>query len=303
MGSYPLVSIIIPTYNMAEYISQTLESIIKQSYSNWECLIIDDGSTDRTAEVVTSFQKKYKNFFYYKQKNQGVNTARNLGITKSKGRLIQFLDADDLLQEKKIECQVKILSAHPSIDIVYTRVQFFTESEGNVKIAQNIHKPRSSGRGLDILKVITANNITAIHSPLARKEVFDQVGLFDESLTHMEDWEFWWRCALADLSFAYHYSENAAALYRKRPESASTDSFQMIYGEGVLRNKIHHQLPPNLRSYNRIKLAHVLFNLRSLLSETYDEKKRSSLFYKLFLRSPLESKLRFFKLILSKLFS
>jgi glycosyltransferase involved in cell wall biosynthesis len=102
----PLVSIIIPTYNRSSVIRETLDSVFAQTYNNWECIIVDDGSTDNTSNVVLTYVAKDKRFHYYKRPdthNEGGNGARNYGLEISKGVYVQFLDSDDLLAKNKLE--------------------------------------------------------------------------------------------------------------------------------------------------------------------------------------------------------
>jgi glycosyltransferase involved in cell wall biosynthesis len=106
---YPLVSIIIPTFNRAGIISKAIKSVLNQTYKNWELIIIDDGSVDNTKEVVKSYSSKYKNKIkYYYKKNGGVCSARNFGIQKANGEYISLLDSDDEYKPRRIEIQLKI---------------------------------------------------------------------------------------------------------------------------------------------------------------------------------------------------
>ena len=102
----PLVSIIIPCYNQGQYLNETLMSVYVQTYENWECIIINDGSTDRTDEIAKSWEARDKRFKYYFKKNSGVSSTRNFGILKAAGSYLQFLDSDDLLDARKIEFSI-----------------------------------------------------------------------------------------------------------------------------------------------------------------------------------------------------
>ena len=97
----PLISIVIPCYNYAHHLSETLESVKSQLLEDWECIIIDDGSTDSTPEVSRVYTNADSRFRYYRQENQGLSAARNAGVKKIKGRFVQFLDADDLISPEK----------------------------------------------------------------------------------------------------------------------------------------------------------------------------------------------------------
>ncbi|MBI3009552.1 MAG: glycosyltransferase family 2 protein, partial [Candidatus Omnitrophica bacterium] len=117
--SFPLVSVIIPTYNRASMLREALESVRHQTVKDLEILVIDDGSTDETTQVVAGFGEPA---IYFKQLNQGVAAARNLGIRKSRGVFVAFLDSDDLWYPQKLERQIDYLSTHPDIGLLYTRM-------------------------------------------------------------------------------------------------------------------------------------------------------------------------------------
>ena len=117
---YPLISVIVPAYNAETFIQRTLDSILTQTYTNIEVLVVDDGSQDRTAEIVESFVEKDSRVTLLKQKNAGVATARNLAIEKSRGEYIAPIDADDIWYPQKLEKQVQcMLEADQSIGLVY----------------------------------------------------------------------------------------------------------------------------------------------------------------------------------------
>lgn len=113
----PLVSIIIPTFNRAHLINETLDSVMVQTYKNWECIIVDDGSTDKTESVVKDYTSENFKFRFYKRPSnlsKGANSCRNYGLEKSNGEYVVFLDSDDLIIQEKLQIQVKMLKEQPS---------------------------------------------------------------------------------------------------------------------------------------------------------------------------------------------
>src|SRR5213595_3267170 len=106
---HPLVSIVIPTFNYGHFIRQALESVLEQTYGNWECIVVDDGSTDDTSQVVAEVAAVCKKIRYVRQENQGQPAAMNTGLRLCDGEYIQILDADDLLERRKLEKQVGYL--------------------------------------------------------------------------------------------------------------------------------------------------------------------------------------------------
>ena len=262
--SLPLVSIIVPTYNYAHLITQALDSVRAQSYQAWECIVIDDGSTDNTEEVVKAYAQRDSRIRFIRQSNQRQAAARNTGIENGTGAYIQFLDADDLIESKKLELQVAYLDLHPETDITYSGARYFT--------AENIHErslfrqysmwdggawmPEISGEGKLLLPTLLRNNIMVVNSPLVRRRVIDKVGLFDVELTPVEDWAYWIRCALNGMNFYFDDFEDARALVRAHPMSASLDQRRMLRATLRMRRKLSALLTDeDLRRLNRMRIA------------------------------------------------
>ena len=125
----PKVSVIIPAYNSSGFIEDALESVFKQTYRNYEVIVVDDGSTDKSAEIIGSFSDK--RIIYIYQENHGVSVARNKGILESKGEYIAFLDSDDLWLPEKLEKQVAILNNNKNTGLVYTDFDVIHEGESS----------------------------------------------------------------------------------------------------------------------------------------------------------------------------
>ncbi|MCX7879300.1 MAG: glycosyltransferase [Ignavibacteria bacterium] len=175
----PKVSIIIPCYNLAPYLSEAVESIINQTFQNWECIIVNDGSTDNTREVAFNLIQKYsnKNIKYLEKTNEGVSIARNYGITHSLGEYILPLDADDLLHSQFLEKTVNLLEKNLEVHIAYTDQKHFGFSEQYVP-------------SLDWDPLIETKFNYIGNSTLYRKVVWETVGGYKKGIGY-EDWEFW----------------------------------------------------------------------------------------------------------------
>ena len=117
-GDRPLVSAVIPAYNTERYLRRAIESVLAQSYRPFECIVVDDGSTDRTGEIARSFGERVR---YHLQQNAGASAARNTGIQLARGEYIAFLDADDYWLDTKLEHQMRVLAAHPGLRLISTR--------------------------------------------------------------------------------------------------------------------------------------------------------------------------------------
>jgi glycosyltransferase involved in cell wall biosynthesis len=240
--SRPLVSVVVPAYNYGRYIGETLESLREQTYGAWECVVVDDGSTDDTAEVVSRFAAREPRLRYLRQENRRQAAARNNGIRHARGKYFQFLDADDLLEREKLARQVEFLEARPEVDVVYSNVRYFGGPvPGALRRANADDRawmPEISGAGRPVLAAVVRNNIMPINSPLLRRSAVEAVGFFGEGLTPVEDWEYLIRCAAAGLRFHYDDAEGARALVRAHPESSSSDQRRMYQAEILMRKTV-----------------------------------------------------------------
>lgn len=185
-----MVSIIIPTYNRAAYLEKAIQSVVNQTYQNFEILVVDDGSTTNYAELICN---KYPNCYYYNKKNGGLSSARNYGVKKAKGEYIAFLDDDDFWKQDKLEKQVSILKAQKNIDCVHSSA-IVVDEEGNETgktIGASKHKEhkRSGNVFWNALGVWVVKSPT----PLIRKKVFTKEMFFDETIKVGEDLDFYWR--------------------------------------------------------------------------------------------------------------
>lgn len=199
--SQPLVSIIIPTYNRAHLISETLRSIKLQTYQNWECIIVDDGSTDNSQEVITEFCAQDNRFQFFKRPQdlpKGANTCRNLGYAYSKGDFINWFDSDDVMFDNFLEQKVKPFLQQPELDVVssgfvkYNPVGNITSRPYNTNLH---HNPLTE----------YANNQLSLNTPtfLYKRALLNDI-LFNESLTRAQDLDFTFRIiSKANLKITY----------------------------------------------------------------------------------------------------
>lgn len=213
----PLVSIVIPTYNRNSLIGETLDSVLAQTYKNWECIIVDDGSTDNTYETVVSYVDKDNRFQYHKRPDThiaGGNGARNYGLEKSKGIFIQFLDSDDLLAKNKLESQISILLEEQSdYNLISCKWEKFMDNKtdiqfnekGDYKIFEN---PKDY---FDLIGVI--GGFYPPHCFLTSKKLIDKSGFWNESLIKSQDAEFFFR--IISNSQKILFDHNTYVLYRE----------------------------------------------------------------------------------------
>ena len=177
----PLVSIVIPVYNKDEWISQTLMSVYTQTYSNWECLIVDDGSTDGSLLVISEFIRKHPgNWKIISQVNSGQSPARNLGIERAAGVFIAFLDADDLWLPRKLELQVEFLLGNPNVGLVLTPYIIFREGQ---KSNFRLVRCTDSRKMIDNWLSMTGFGGLIESTGVVRKETIERLERFSESLS------------------------------------------------------------------------------------------------------------------------
>jgi glycosyltransferase involved in cell wall biosynthesis len=192
------VSVIVSTYNYAKYLEDCIYSILNQTYQDFELIIINDGSTDNTDDIVSRHLSNEK-IIYIKQNNTGQAIATNNGILKASGKLIAFLDADDLWEPTKLEKQVKLFS-RDSIGVVYSRVKFM-DSNGlplDKKLTGKYFLPRSG----HITNFLLFENFIPYSSAVVRRECFDDFEMFNPEYKNGLDWDLWLRIS-TKYEFAY----------------------------------------------------------------------------------------------------
>ncbi|MCX2495842.1 glycosyltransferase family A protein [Pedobacter sp. PF22-3] len=239
----PLVTIIIPAYNYQLFLPDTLTSVLGQKYQNFELIVVDDGSTDKTKDVVAEFTARDSRIKYFYQSNAGLSAARNLGIKNSMGKYIQFLDADDLLSDLKLSLQIEDMEKDATIDISYTMAYYFVDGSKeklykNIALNQDDWMPKLNASGYDILEMLVKQNIMPVNSALIKSSSLRKIGFFDMAMKSLEDWDFWISCAFKDFHFAFLPAEGAFALIRVHKSSMSQNRKKMSGYEIIVRKRI-----------------------------------------------------------------
>ncbi|MCQ8191125.1 glycosyltransferase family 2 protein [Streptomyces rugosispiralis] len=191
----PVVSVVIPCYDYGHYLPQAVESVLAQTYPDWELVVVDDGSTDDTAAVARSLIADHpgRRIRLLEQANAGVSAARNAGIAATTGRYVLPLDADDMIAPTMLERTVTVLERHPDIAIVSTDLSVFTDDD---LPAQVLELP-AYDRDLLLRRLIM------FYCSLYRREVWQAVGGYVEDMRAGEDWDFW--IAAAERGFTAHH--------------------------------------------------------------------------------------------------
>ncbi|HWP40318.1 MAG TPA: glycosyltransferase family 2 protein [Tepidisphaeraceae bacterium] len=244
-----LVSVIVPAHNYGHLIVQTLRSLQMQTHRNWECIVVDDASTDDTARIVQSLARHDRRIRYLRQPQQHYQAAaKNAGLRVCRGQFIQFLDADDLLESRKFELQTAFLSRNPQVDIVYAQARYFHgdaphERRFSMHAEDRPWMPMISGTGTQLLRELIQRNILAINCALLRRSVFTRIDGFDPSLRRLDDWDLWMRCAAAGLRFACADLPETMALVRIHPASLTQSRHDLILESSLA---IHRKLQTSL---------------------------------------------------------
>lgn len=176
----PLVSIVIPCYNQGNFIAETINSVLAQTYDHLEIIIVNDGSTDNSDEIIKEIIKENSQIIYLKTQNGGVSKARNIGIETASGKYILPLDADDLINPKYIDLAIAEFIKNPELIIVTAKGKFFGKEDGYWNLEE-----------FSMKKMLHGNVIFC--PSLFKKTDWKKIGGFDETMTHLEDWDFFIR--------------------------------------------------------------------------------------------------------------
>ena len=248
------VSIIVPAYNISQHIQETLDSILAQTFTDYEIIIINDGSPD-TAELERVLEPYKGRFVYLKQPNRGVSAARNHGIRHARADYIAFLDGDDLWKPEFLKKQVEAMQRDPSLDLIYTDSIIFgpTPSAGRRYMELN---PSERPVTLESLLARRANVITSC--VLARRSAILDAGLFDEDYRYSEDFDLW--CRMASLGKRIDFQAEALGARRAGGVTSNTAA----YMKGIARA---YEKQKTLRGLSEEGLQLIDANVRYCLAE------------------------------------
>jgi glycosyltransferase involved in cell wall biosynthesis len=225
MTPIPKVSVIIPCFNRERYIKQTIESVLGQTYPSIEIITIDDGSTDRTREVLDIFGTRLIVMEHPGRSNRGQSASINLGLKQARGEFIALLDSDDLFAPQKIERQVEFLQVHPDVGLVYGNGYAVDE---NGRTLYEIYPPGHQENS-DPRRVLMDCYFLVPNNALVRKTAFDQAGPFDETLRAAQDHDMAIR--LAEVTRIAYLDEHLFC-YRRHPDSISARTADLRWRNG-----------------------------------------------------------------------
>jgi len=212
MNSLPFISVVIPTYNQAEYLRPCLESVLEQTYPFFEVIIINDGSTDETQAILEGF-RSHSNIRFFQQSNQGLSAARNSGLERAKGDYIALLDSDDLMLPERLETQLEFLQSNEAIDIVYTAVTLIDEKGNLLSTMRRESIPTENFLAEEFFR----NQVPSPSTIMAKQGVFESYP-FDSDLRAGEDLEWIIRTAH---HHSFQYLDIPLTLYRRHQQNIS----------------------------------------------------------------------------------
>jgi len=229
----PKVSILIPLYNSEEYIAETIDSCLDQTYKNIEIIIVDDGSTDSSLDIAKEYEKKHSNIKVETQKNSGAPVARNRAFKLSTGEYIQYIDADDLLHPAKIKLQMEVLSKEDGKTVAFGKYGYFKENIENIAWKDlPVNKNYNSGK--QFLLDLWGNGVAIIpHMWLLPRKLIEESGGWDESLSKNQDGEFFARVVFKankvvfiEKSIGYYRRDNENSISRQVSRKTLQANFQ-----------------------------------------------------------------------------
>ncbi len=267
-----LVSVIIPTFNSSQFISTAIKSVLKQSYSNFEILVVDDGSTDNTADILREYSDQ---IIYIYKPNGGPASARNIGIKRSAGEYIAFLDADDFWLPNRLAIQVNYLKENPNIALVHSNTWIL--ENGNEPYPAFINYKPPSGR---VFEELFLNNHINLLTVMLRRSFFDIANGFDEAkdLIGFEDYDLWLRIAL---EYPIAYLDKIVSIYRIHNDNISNE-INSIYKSLFILNKFSMMEQFLQKSFQILfieKKNRVFLRWALRMMEIKDYKKALDIFY------------------------
>ncbi|MBZ8182199.1 glycosyltransferase [Oscillatoria salina] len=260
----PIISVIVPAFNAEKTIQETINSVINQTFSNFELIIINDGSQDSTLEILESIKDPRIKIFSYP--NAGAAVSRNRGFAKAVGEYIAFLDADDLWTPDKLEAQLSALQATPEAAVAYSWSDCIDETSKFLRPGGHI-----SINGNAYAKLLMVDILENGSNPLIHRQAFIEVGGFDESLQAGQDWDLYLR-----LAAKYHFVTvpRSQILYRISANSMSADVWRLETASLQLISRAYSKAPSSLQKLKKYSLGNIYKYLTVKAIEGNPERKK-----------------------------
>jgi glycosyltransferase involved in cell wall biosynthesis len=231
----PVVSVIMPAYNVESYVEDAIRSALAQTFKDFELIVVDDGSKDGTAEIVRELARQDDRITLVQQSNRGLAGARNSALRASRGEFFALLDSDDLWEPEFLDQQLAILRARPDVDIVTGNGWYL----GGIRHGQ-LARPYPDPRPDPDLCSIIGDEWSVFIMSVVRRRVYTTIGPFDEQMRSNEDYDFWLRAALAHCRFARN--DRPLGHYRVRTDSLSASNVRMLRGILHVYTKLRQEI-------------------------------------------------------------
>lgn len=278
----PKVSVIVTCYNYAKYLEGCLMSILNQTYQDFELILVNDGSTDDTDEIVSGFLDNDK-IVYINQSNTGQAIATNNGITRASGELIAFLDADDLWEPTKLEKQVSLFT-NDQIGVVYSRIKFMNEA-GQLLDTESTGKYYSPRSGY-VTDYLLFENFVPYSSAVVRKECFDKLGMFNPEYKNGLDWDLWLRISI---EYEFAFVDEHLLLYRRgHPGQLTSDVERSVRCSDLIFDRFIENNPEIVPGKIIRKALAYSYSRRGNLLRGTDRKRSTRLFLDAVIKNPTE---------------
>lgn len=254
----PLISVIIPAYNAEKTVQETVESVLNQTFRDFELIVVDDGSKDSTVEIIAKIADRRLRLVTHS--HGGANRSRNLGLSQAIGSYVSFLDADDLWTPDKLESQLKALAANPEAAVAYSWTDRIDESGQFLRRGGYI-----SVDGNVLAKLLIVNFVENGSNPLIRREAVLAVNGFDESLSACQDWDLWLKLAAR---YPFVSVSSQQILYRLSPGSISSNVFTLEAACVKVIDRAFAEAPDSLQHLKKYSLGNTY---KYLIFKSFEE--------------------------------
>ena len=235
MAGTPRVSVLIPAYNVSAYIGEAITSVLAQTVTDWEIIVVNDGCPD-TVNLETVLQPYLDRIVYRKQANGGPSAARNTALLAAQAPVVALLDADDSWMPEYLETQLAMLDADPKLALVYPNMRYNSSGPMNGRLVMEL----SPSEGEPTFEALVTQRCTVLNGATIRREAVIEAGMWDPASRHAEDYDLWMRIALRH-PIAYH--TRPLVNYRIREESLSANSIRMYSGQVYAYDKLLRDQP------------------------------------------------------------
>jgi glycosyltransferase involved in cell wall biosynthesis len=262
----PTISIIIPTFNRAKLIERAIISVLTQTYQDFEIIVVDDGSTDNTKDVVLYFGNQIR---YMRQDNRGPSSARNAGIEASRGKFIGFLDSDDYFMKRNLEIKIPFLESNPQIGWVYSDWKYVDDEDNYIERGSLKFKYSEKKLYGNIFEeLLKSRNFISPCTVVVRKSVLEDIGHFDPLIPSQEEYDLWLRISL---KYPVYYIDDILVNVTLHSGSLSKNFTKWVQGNSIIADKLKHLIPNDWKNRRQI-LDKILADKHTFIGRDFFQK-------------------------------